>query len=77
MKRAKQNRRARSGPVGEAELEILYLIGKGIVRIGGALGGRWKRRRKTRRESSSASENQSTREPRRPRIAPTHRAPCA
>jgi hypothetical protein len=59
MKRARKIRRARSGPVGEAELEILYLIGKGIVRIGGALGGRWKRRRKRRRESSCAPENQS------------------
>ena len=58
MRPARRNRRPRSGPAGEAEIEILYLIGKGIARIGGAVGGRWKRRRETRREASNAREEQ-------------------
>jgi hypothetical protein len=59
VKRARQDRRPRSGPAGEGEIEVLYLIGKGIVRIGKAVGGRWKRRSETRRESSTAGEEQS------------------
>jgi hypothetical protein len=63
MTRARQNRRPRSGPAGQAEIEVLYLIGKGIVRIGGAVGGRWKRRRLARRSRQAHASNSTAREP--------------